>query len=262
MPIREPGQLVIGWGTSAAAEHARDRAVVPRYPGHRRCHPGDRQGGVRRIVVRGPTCSTAKVSRSSCRRPASRATSSSCSAPRRNWAGRFAPTTTARSQRAGGRHQPRSVDAAVRIGSARSSAGSSSSIGQPHEVVGVMPRLLQLSAGHRDLEGDRAGPRRHSRQQRLSNRDAERRRAVHDRPAAAGVTPEGARDAWTSANAQVLANSPGPRYDIAVTPFLDHQIGPARQAMWVLFGAVGVLLLIACANVSGLMLTRVSLRSA
>ena len=53
----------------------------------------------------------------------------------------------------------------------------------------------------------------------------------------------------------------GPKYDIAVTPFLDHQIGPARQAMWVLFAAVGVLLLIACANVSGLMLTRVSLRT-
>jgi putative ABC transport system permease protein len=76
-----------------------------------------------------------------------------------------------------------------------------------------------------------------------------------------GVTPAMAQAEWTRANAQVLEGSPGPRYDIAVTPFLDHQIGPARQAIWVLFGAVGVLLLIACANVSGLMLTRVSLRN-
>ena len=70
-----------------------------------------------------------------------------------------------------------------------------------------------------------------------------------------------AADEWTRANARSCKNSPGRRYDIIVTPFLDHQIGPARQAMWALFGAVGVLLLIACANVSGLMLTRVSLRN-
>ena len=77
----------------------------------------------------------------------------------------------------------------------------------------------------------------------------------------AAVTPELAAREWTRANAKILENSPGPRYDIAVVPFLDHYIGPARRAIWLLFGAVGVLLLIACANVSGLMLTRVSLRT-
>ena len=43
-------------------------------------------------------------------------------------------------------------------------------------------------------------------------------------------------------------------------PFLDHVFGPVRPALRVLWAAVGVLLLIACANVSGLMLTRVSRR--
>ncbi len=76
-----------------------------------------------------------------------------------------------------------------------------------------------------------------------------------------GVTPEAAQAEWIRANAQVRARTIGPTWDISVTPFLDHHIGPARQAMWALFGAVGVLLLIACANVSGLMLTRVSLRT-
>jgi len=76
-----------------------------------------------------------------------------------------------------------------------------------------------------------------------------------------GITPALAADEWTRINSKLLENSPGPRYDITATPFLDHTIGPARQAMWALLGAVGVLLLIACANVSGLMLTRVSLRN-
>ena len=37
----------------------------------------------------------------------------------------------------------------------------------------------------------------------------------------------------------------GPKYDITLRPFLDHEIGPARQAMWALAAAIGVLLLIA-----------------
>jgi putative ABC transport system permease protein len=45
-----------------------------------------------------------------------------------------------------------------------------------------------------------------------------------------------------------------------VTPFLDYVFGPVRPALRVLWAAVCVLLLIACANVSGLMLTRVGKR--
>ena len=49
--------------------------------------------------------------------------------------------------------------------------------------------------------------------------------------------------------------------DIAiVTPFVDYVFGPVRPALWALTAAVVVLLLIACANVSALMLNGVSLR--
>lgn len=46
---------------------------------------------------------------------------------------------------------------------------------------------------------------------------------------------------------------------VELESFLDHVIGPTRPALWALFGGVAILLAIACANVSGLMLTRVAL---
>jgi predicted permease len=46
----------------------------------------------------------------------------------------------------------------------------------------------------------------------------------------------------------------------AVTPMLDHVFGPVRGALRLLWIAVAVLLLIACANVSGLMLSHVARR--
>jgi putative ABC transport system permease protein len=76
-----------------------------------------------------------------------------------------------------------------------------------------------------------------------------------------GITPAAAGERWTHASAQLQATSLAPqRYDVIATPFTHVHIGPARQVLWVAFGAVGVLLLIACANVSGLMLTRVGAR--
>jgi putative ABC transport system permease protein len=77
-----------------------------------------------------------------------------------------------------------------------------------------------------------------------------------------GVTPDMASDELNRLAGQLQQAGTAHRFgtDVVVTPFLDYLLGPVRHALWALFAAVGVLLLIGCANVSGLMLTRVSVR--
>ena len=76
------------------------------------------------------------------------------------------------------------------------------------------------------------------------------------------VTPAAASAELTRLVRSVRAKEPTGNLGsgAVVTPFIDYFFGPVRPALWLLFAAVAVLLLIACANVSALLLARASLR--
>jgi len=127
--------------------------------------------------------------------------------------------------------------------------------GRPHIIVGVMPREFAHPAGRTDvwtplvLGADLVG-----------NRELHPLRVIARlRP---GVARERAQEDMTRLAAQLAREHPDSNagWRVDVRPIRDLYVGDVRPLLWLLQGAVFLLLLIASANVASLILARAAAR--
>lgn len=146
-----------------------------------------------------------------------------------------------------------------RLGGAETALGQSLTLnGKPFTIIGVLPPDFEfpLAAKQTELLTTIAGEGG-----KLSERGAQVLRAI-------GRLNPGVTLAAAQADMNAIASNleqQYPRYNRNETAYLapvDEQIvgHEVRSALWVLLGAVGFLLLIACVNVTNLLLARASAR--
>src|SRR5260221_185979 len=141
------------------------------------------------------------------------------------------------------------------FGGAAGALGQSVSIGgRPHEIVGVRPAAMQFPA---ETDVWAAAPVEPSHR----NRSGHNYRAVAK--LAPGVSVEAANEQLSALATQIaraFPDSNGHKTFVA-TPLRDSLVSRVRETLFVMMGAVALVLLIACATVANLILARAAGRS-